>query len=184
MDRRTARALRSKAALKEAYLELFQMKEPEEITVIELCQKAGVNRSTFYAHYDHMNRLIQELVYESVERLLEDQVPSMWDLPLEDGGVTRSFISSYIHRFLDNTTLKLFCSCKNNGIYRTLIIRTHVGLTVGTSKDPVKYYAAYCHNAGVLNFLLEWFNDGFPIPEESAVELIHEFSKVMYHTLG
>ena len=69
MDRRVVRAQRSKAALKEAFLELFQTKEPEEITVVELCQKAGVNRSTFYAHYDYMDRLIREVLWESVAQL-------------------------------------------------------------------------------------------------------------------
>ena len=47
MDRRNARAAQSKAALKNAFLALFQSKEPEEITVVVLCRKAGVNRSTF-----------------------------------------------------------------------------------------------------------------------------------------
>ena len=42
MDRRTARADQSRAALKKAFLELFQTKEPEEITVVELCRKAGL----------------------------------------------------------------------------------------------------------------------------------------------
>ena len=47
MDRRIARGEQSKAALKAAFLALFQTKEPETITVIELCKKAGVHRSTF-----------------------------------------------------------------------------------------------------------------------------------------
>ena len=52
MDRRAARSEHSRAVLKAAFLELFLIKEPEEITVVELCRKAGRNRSTFYAHYE------------------------------------------------------------------------------------------------------------------------------------
>ena len=66
MERRNARAARSRAALKAAFLELFQTREPEEITVVDLCLKAGVNRSTFYAHYDYMDVLIREVLWESV----------------------------------------------------------------------------------------------------------------------
>ena len=47
MDRRKIRTEKSKAALKAAFVELFQIKEPETISVVELCRKAGLNRSTF-----------------------------------------------------------------------------------------------------------------------------------------
>lgn len=44
----------------EALLMLLEKKEYEFITVKELCQKAGVNRSTFYLHYDSMDDVLQE----------------------------------------------------------------------------------------------------------------------------
>ena len=181
MDRRIAKADRSKAALKKAFLELFQEKEPEEITVVEPCRKAGLNRSTFYAHYDYMDSLIREVLWESVEKVFVGLGPQ-WDLPLEQGGVDRDFIASYLQRFLSNPTVRRFCTCANSGNYRTLLIRAHVDLTLGPSRDSTRYYKAYFHNAGVLNFLLEWLNNGTPIPEETVVEIIHEFSKVMYRS--
>ena len=36
----------------EALLLLLEKKEYDFITVKEICEKAGVNRSTFYMHYD------------------------------------------------------------------------------------------------------------------------------------
>ena len=179
MDRRVVRAERSKAALKKAFLALFQTKEPEEITIVELCQKAGVNRSTFYAHYNYMDMLIREVLWESVAQLFAG-MESQWNLPLENGGANREVIAAYLHRFLNDPTLRRFCSCANSGNYRTLIIRAQVDLTLGPTPDSIRYYAAYFQNAGVLNLLLEWFNKGLPIPEESIIEIIHEFSKFMY----
>ncbi len=181
MDRRTVRSERSRAALKAAFLELFKTKEPEEISVVELCQKSGLNRSTFYAHYEYMDDLVREVLWESVKKVLEGHASTQWDLPLEDdGGVDRTYIAAYMRRFLNDPIIQRFCRCKNSGNYRSLIIHAHVALTLGPSRDPVRYYAAYCHNAGVLNLLLEWFNDGFPVPEETVTELIHNSSKVMY----
>ena len=178
MDRRIARSERSKAALKRAFLELFQSKEPEEITVVELCQMAGVNRSTFYAHYTYIDMLIREVLWESVARVFGGD--TQWDLPLENGGAERGVIAVYIHRFLNDPTLRRFCTCANSGNYRTLIIRAQVDLTLGPTKDTATYYSAYFQNAGVLNLILEWFNEGPSIPEETIVEIIHEFSKTMY----
>ena len=179
MDRRAARSSRSKTALKSAFLELLQTKEPEEITVVELCQKAGVNRSTFYAHYDYMDKLIREVLWEGVDRVLA-YTKTQWDLPLENGGAERGVIAAYIHRFLNDPTLRRFCTCANSGNYRTLIIRAQVDLTLGPTKDAARYCTAYFQNAGVLNLILEWLNNEPQIPEATIVETIHEFSKSMY----
>ncbi len=180
MDLRNARADQSRAALKKAFLELFQSKEPEEITVVELCRKAGLNRSTFYAHYDFMDMLVREVLRESVAEVFVG-LETQWRLPLENGGVARSVIASYLSRFLNNPTVRRFCTCANSGNYRNLIIRAHVELTLDPVVDPIQYYTAYYHNAGIINFILEWLISGPPIPEETVIEIIHEFSKVMYH---
>ena len=39
----------------QAFLELLEKKDMEYITVKELCKTAGVNRSTFYLHYETMS---------------------------------------------------------------------------------------------------------------------------------
>ena len=181
MDQRTLRADRSKSALKAAFLELFQMKEPEEITVVELCQKAGLNRSTFYAHYDYMDMLIRDVLRESVAEVIG--LLTQWNLPMEDGGASREVIASYLRRFLHNPTLRRFCTCANSGKYRSLIIRAHVELSFGPIRDPIQYYKAYYHNAGSLSFILEWLTNGSPLPGETVVEIIHEFSKGMYQSM-
>ena len=90
------------------------------------------------------------------------------------------YVDKHIHRFLNDPTLRRFCTCANSGNYRTLIIRAQVDLTLGPTKDAATYYSAYFQNAGVLNLILEWFNEGPSIPEETIVEIIHEFSKTMY----
>ncbi|MBR4742668.1 MAG: TetR/AcrR family transcriptional regulator [Oscillospiraceae bacterium] len=179
MDRRTARTERSRAALKEAFLTFFQTKDPEKITVVELCEAAGLNRSTFYAHYSCMDELIREVLRESVEEMLAG-FESQWNLPLDDGGVDRDVIAFYVQRFLNSPTVRRFCTCANSGNYRALIIRAHIDLSLGELTDPIRYYTAYYHNAGVLSLLWEWLGSGFPIPQETIVEITHEVSKVMY----
>ncbi len=44
----------------EAFLELMNTKDFEYITVTEICEKAGVNRSTFYLHYETIGDLLTE----------------------------------------------------------------------------------------------------------------------------
>lgn len=46
----------------EALLVLLEKKEYEFITVKEICEKAGVNRSTFYLHYQSIDNLLFETI--------------------------------------------------------------------------------------------------------------------------
>lgn len=46
----------------EAFLELLAKKDFEYITVKEICAAAGVNRSTFYLHYETLDDLLSESV--------------------------------------------------------------------------------------------------------------------------
>ena len=45
-----------------ALITLLDSKDYEYITIKEICETAGVNRSTFYLHYDNINDLLQETV--------------------------------------------------------------------------------------------------------------------------
>lgn len=56
----------------EALLALLQKKDYESITVKEVCEKAGVNRSTFYLHYENMDDLLGES-YELICNRFFDQ---------------------------------------------------------------------------------------------------------------
>ena len=45
-----------------ALLQILEKKELEFITVKEICKKAGVNRSTFYLHYENIGDLVSETI--------------------------------------------------------------------------------------------------------------------------
>ena len=51
MDRRVKR---TKAAVFNAMIALMIEKETDKITVLELCKKADINKSTFYLHFKSM----------------------------------------------------------------------------------------------------------------------------------
>lgn len=48
--------------MNQALIELLNKKEYELITIKEICKKAGVNRSTFYLHYDNIDDLLCETI--------------------------------------------------------------------------------------------------------------------------
>lgn len=56
------RSERTREKLKDALLELMGEKPCSQVCVAELCRQAGVSRSTFYAHYDGVHSVLQELM--------------------------------------------------------------------------------------------------------------------------
>ena len=48
----------SSEKIETAFLSLLNNYKYEEITISQVCKQAGINRSTFYCHYDDINDLI------------------------------------------------------------------------------------------------------------------------------
>lgn len=55
-----------------AFIEIRSGKELERITVKELCEKAEINKSTFYAHYQDIYDLAEELEWEVVGSIIKE----------------------------------------------------------------------------------------------------------------
>lgn len=64
MPRTDLRVIKTKESLHESLLELIKEKPLVSITVTELCQKAKVNRGTFYFHYEKVEDVYEEYFKE------------------------------------------------------------------------------------------------------------------------
>lgn len=58
------------ARMDKAFLELIEKKEFAYITVKEVCEKAGVNRSTFYLHYETLGDLLSECAQHMIDEFV------------------------------------------------------------------------------------------------------------------
>lgn len=60
MNKAQSKYFNTAAKMNEALIASLQSKSFEYITVSEICQRAGVNRSTFYLHYENTRDLLDE----------------------------------------------------------------------------------------------------------------------------
>ncbi len=67
--RNDIRSKRSVTAIRHAFLCLMREREYEDITVKDLAQRAGVNRKTFYAHFQTKQELYESMVREMFEEI-------------------------------------------------------------------------------------------------------------------
>lgn len=61
MERENQRIVITKRMLKESMLKILKEKELDTINVTELCREAGVNRATFYRHYEIPRDVLVEI---------------------------------------------------------------------------------------------------------------------------
>ena len=59
----------TKQLLQDALLRLMKNRRIQEITVAELCREAGINRSTFYRHYDIPSAVLEDILYSHLQAI-------------------------------------------------------------------------------------------------------------------
>lgn len=70
MNKSESKYFNTALCMDEALISLLKVKDLEYITVKEICEKADVNRSTFYLHYETIADLVNEAVETVNQRFL------------------------------------------------------------------------------------------------------------------
>lgn len=64
------RIKKTKRAIRSAFCELIKEKPLEKITVREIAERAEINKTTFYAHYETVYDLVDQLEQEAVAEVI------------------------------------------------------------------------------------------------------------------
>ena len=73
------RAVRTKKAIRTAFLSLLEEKSLNQITVAELSRRADLGRGTFYLHYKDVYDLyehIEDDLYGELVQIFDDSIPT------------------------------------------------------------------------------------------------------------
>jgi len=150
----------------EALLALLENKNFEFITVKEVCQKAGVNRSTFYLHYESMNDLLEETI-NYVNNKFKDKLSEIGKINDTTKVVlTRDkFLRPYLSFIMENKKIyklihdkpHLFnLSMIANNLYREIF---DVALTNFKVKENEKKYIFAFYLEGVIGIIKSWIEN-------------------------
>lgn len=94
-----------------AFLELLNIKDFTEISVKDICEKAGTNRSTFYLHYENTYDLLKETQSYIMDSFLksfgEKSIPKNLDgIPTEQlNFISPEYIVPYLQFVKQNKTV-------------------------------------------------------------------------------
>ena len=169
----------------QAFLELLGKKDMAYITVKEICEAAGVNRSTFYLHYETIGDLLAESVQYMNGQFLEHMklqaevfVSRIRECPLDELYlVTSAFLTPYLEYIAQNK--RLFRTALKNssllGLDRTYSQMIHHVFIPILERfqiaEPDRNYMLAFYIHGLMAIISEWLKNDCtdPISHVSAV---------------
>lgn len=189
MNKSESKYFNTALLMDEALLTLLEKKDYEFITVKEICEKAGVNRSTFYLHYETMNDLLEEsigyIMGQMREHFNEDKIMTkerIENSPLEELILTTSeYLVPYLEFVRKNR--KVF----NAAISQPAALRVNETFNRMNAEifDPImnrfhftetekKYRLAFYMN-GIFAVISTWIKDGCTEDMSYVAELIIKY---------
>lgn len=151
--------------IKKAFVELIQNQDLDQISISQLCKKAGINRTTFYACHDNLHDIA-----DSIRRELEDNMITMYQEEIE----SRQSRSDY---------LRLFRHIKDNQIfYRTYFKLGYDSQLKGfgyNTKAAEEYfdnkfieYHMEFFRAGITRIIRMWLENGCKESPDDMMEIL------------
>ncbi len=187
MNKSESKYFNTAQRMDEAFLKLLSEKEFEYITVKEICKEAGVNRSTFYLHYETIGDLLDETTdyiggkFKSYFENVTMDMGKIDSLPLSELYlITPEYVTPWL-RFIK----------ENNRLFQTFLSR-HETLKVVTSYltifkgviSPIltrfsveqrnQEYMFLFYVEGILGIVKKWIREGCARPIEEITAIIGE----------
>ncbi|MGI6535163.1 MAG: TetR/AcrR family transcriptional regulator [Eggerthellaceae bacterium] len=171
MDRRQKY---TRMVLKQALSELLQQKHLDKVTVKELCQKADINRTTFYRNYQDVYDLYGDMERELVEQSFEsgDMAADrfrMLHVIYENQAFYQEFFhsrlqSSFIQETVERMADQMKAILKERGTY-----------------DEKTFPVLYRYNVeGALGVIRGWLDDGCTLPPDELGRILYGIVEKQY----
>lgn len=177
------RSMKNKEKIKLSLTEMLETLPIEEITVTELCKQAGVNRATFYYHYESVHAVLQE-IQQGVEREFEKWLnQSTVD---ENGAPKKSFYVTFFEFVQQNAgvcKLMLASQRPSDFLSRALEAGRSKVMAVMTKIFPacpsrkIDYYYTFVSN-GFMGLLRYWLHTGMKESAKSIAEVGEQVSNM------
>ena len=164
----------SKLMLKKALMELLNEKgNIEKISVRELCEKAELNRSTFYAHYTEPKNLLDEIEYELVVATEEH----LKKIGAENDIGAHRYIRSFLDFIKDNdASFRTLLLTGADPDFKTKFMQQSViqfveNLQITFSENLEQYIYSYILN-GCTGIITQWIRSDYKTDEDEIVNLL------------
>ena len=168
------RARLTRKMFQSAILELLEEKNGiEKISVRELCTRAGLNRSTFYAHYTEP----REVLLEAEEEILSETSDYIQKIGAEQTGGGKEYLASFFRYIRENgktfrVLLVTAADPEFKGRFMQIsLLQLFAYLQLEMDADKQQYIFAYLLN-GSMGVITQWIRSDYASPVSAIVDLL------------
>lgn len=172
----------TKNHIKSTFISLYKVREINEISVTELCNKAEINRRTFYNHFDDIYALKKDVENEVIDAF-RNFYPFFLDAVVNQNFTDEA--ASVIERFAENykdIILLLITTRANKSFLETIrkyssdciqkIIPFKLDLTIPINRSIVEYISY-----GQIGIIIWWITEGQKVDIKDLAETINKIQK-------
>jgi len=167
-----ARVRYTRMIIEQCFLELLREKPVSKITVTELCDRALINRATFYKHYQDIPQLLEKLeedLFGQILEMFQDQAENMETMLLDMMHYTKRewerFMALGSENGDPNLMLKTFMICYEKAY--PIVEQNMPGL-----KEPQRQMVYQFMSQGAGGILTWWIKDGMKEDPQAVVAMI------------
>ena len=172
MNKNESKYFNTAVRMDEALISLLEKKDFEYITIKEICDTAGVNRSTFYLHYENTADLLKETTRYIIDKHLayyeidEKRISLQFETCKREEllFITDEYLTPYLTFIKDNQRLfkmsiKQFHSMNLDEVYGRMFeyIFSPILARFGVPETERSYVMKFYLN-GVFAIIMEWLN--------------------------
>lgn len=166
----------TKMLMREAFIKLMHEKQPTRITVREICEKAEINRSTFYLHYNEPNDVLKEIEDEAIQEAAQ----YLHSIGASAKGFdnVKQLIASFL-RYVQRNDEKLHILLveNNDPHFRKKLVDFTMKTMVREFEIPLgpvmKDYTYRFAVRGSMELLMEWIRSDYAIPETTLCDMLY-----------
>lgn len=181
----------TKLMIRKAYAELLKENADKKIAVKDLCERADVNRGTFYSHYKDVEDLQNQLINQFKTLLEESFVEFLSTVDIENLS-SKDFIKGLLKSIYTNKELCEILLYSGNSqslisevldMAKNLVNNFYTRLFQSKSIEEINFWYNFVAGGAVF-VIFNWINDEFKEPIDKLAQQLNEIILITTNTLN
>ncbi len=165
----------------ESFMELLRKNSFQKITIQMIANKCGVNRQTFYYHYENIYDLLAHTMeYHFVKESRfkdimswEESVELLLSWMIDNKGIIRNIVGNVNRMALRKGIYPIVQKCLSSAYYPNFIVKS-------SGDDSEEEFIQRFLTIGITQYIMEWVENDFKESKQEVVDHIFLILKRIY----
>ncbi len=185
------RTERTRELIFEAFITLIHDKPFDDITITDICEKAGIHRTTFYNHFENKNELFSALLdYTHMDFLeaipqareatdLKSYLLSLVDVVLTSISGNKKKFSTFLSPDHNAGLKAMITGYYSDELLNAFEILEHRGLLKVRKGMPLSFLSEFLMS-GFVSVCTWWLNSGEPVTKDQLMEYFTDLARYLH----